>query len=184
MEILGEPWMARHLHIALQHTSDRMLEMMHRRNRVAEDLELFERIAERGYAIGTDFIVGHPGESQEIFEDGFKNLRRFPITHIHLFTYSKRDGTPAAAMKPQVPGNIAKERYRRIKELVDAKNLAFRQKCAEPLQVLVESKKERGFFGHDQFYNPVYIKSELDLAGNWVEIKKYEAKEWGNVAKL
>ncbi len=182
-EILDEPWMAKHLHIALQHTSDTMLELMHRRNRVKEDLALFEEIAQRGYAIGTDFIVGHPGESEEIFREALENIQKFPLTHIHLFTYSKRDGTPAASMKPQVPKDIAKRRYRAIKEIIEEKNIAFRERM-QPLEVLVESKKDGYYFGHDQFFNPVFIQSDLDLVGNWVYIEEYEAKKEGNFAKF
>ncbi len=182
-EILKEPWMAKHLHIALQHTSERMLRIMNRRNSVEEDLKLFEEIAGLGCAIGTDFIVGHPGESEEIFEEALENLRRFPLTHIHLFTYSKRDGTPAASMKPQVPGDVAKERYKAVKQIVDAKNLAFRQR-KRPLEVLIESQKDGYYYGHDQFFNPVFVQSDLDLVGNWVYIEEYEAKEKGNFAQF
>jgi len=181
LELLDEPWMARHLHIALQHTSPGMLQIMNRRNEVQKDLELFERIAAKGYALGTDFIVGHPGETQELFEEAVENIEKFPLTHIHLFTYSKRDGTPAASMKPEVPGNVAKERYKVIQKIVKEKNRAFRAN-KRPLQVLVESQKDGHYFGHDQFFNPVFIQSDLDLKGNWVEIAEYEAKEEGNFA--
>jgi len=180
-EILDEPWMARHLHIALQHTSDRMLEIMNRRNRVKEDLELFEEIAACGYAIGTDFIVGHPGESEEVFKEAYENLQKFPLTHIHLFTYSKRDGTPSARMKPEVRGDVAKSRYKQIKQLIEEKNYRFRLK-KPTLQVLVESKKGEYYFGHDQFFNPLYIKSDLDLEGTWIEVDDYEVQREKNVA--
>ncbi len=182
MELLDEPWMARHLHIALQHSSPKMLEIMNRRNRVDEDLKLFEKIASKGYAIGTDFIVGHPGESEELFDEAVENLKHLPLTHIHLFTYSKRDGTPAASMRPEIRGDVAKRRYKIIQNIVKRKNLAFRQQKSAPLHVLVESKKEKGYFGHDQFFNPVFIQSELDLVGNWVDIYDYEVKEEGNFA--
>ncbi len=182
-EILDEPWMAKHLHIALQHTSDKMLEIMNRRNRVEEDLKLFEEIASHGYAIGTDFIVGHPGESEEIFKEAVENIQKFPLTHIHLFTYSKRDSTAAASMKSQVPGGVAKERFKIIKSIIEEKNLQFRQKQGA-LQVLVEGWKKDYFFGYDQFYNPLFIESELDLQGNWVEVQDYEVKKEGNFAKF
>ncbi|MRI58453.1 MAG: tRNA (N(6)-L-threonylcarbamoyladenosine(37)-C(2))-methylthiotransferase MtaB, partial [Epsilonproteobacteria bacterium] len=119
----------------------------------------------------------------EIFKEALENLQKFPLTHIHLFTYSKRDGTPAADMKPQVPGDVAKRRYRAIKQSVEDKNLLFRKKL-RPLEVLVESKKGEYYFGHDQFFNPVFIRSDLDLAGNWVYIEEYEAKKEGNFAKF
>lgn len=68
-EILDEPWLERHLHIALQHTSEQMLQLMRRRNNVKHDLELFTELNERGFALGTDFITGHPGESDAIWEE-------------------------------------------------------------------------------------------------------------------
>ncbi len=182
-EILEEPWMSRHLHIALQHTSDEMLKIMNRRNRVKEDLELFWEIAEKGYALGTDFIVGHPGESDEIFAEAYENLKKFPLTHIHLFTYSPRDNTPSALMRDRIRGDVAKKRYNMVKSLIKEKNLTFRSQ-KRVLQVLVESKKGDYFSGLDQFFNRVLIRSDLDLSGNWVEIYDYEAKDEANYAEF
>ncbi|MRI83036.1 MAG: tRNA (N(6)-L-threonylcarbamoyladenosine(37)-C(2))-methylthiotransferase MtaB [Nitratiruptor sp.] len=183
-EILPEPWMAKQLHIAIQHTSDRMLALMNRRNRVAEDLALFQRIAQLGFALGTDFIVGHPGESEEIFQEALANLRHFPLTHIHLFPYSQRDGTPSATMGQRVDGKRVKERLQTIRALVEEKNRAFRRTLKGPLQVLVESKREEGYWGYDQYYNPTIIKSDLDLVGNWVEVTRFQPSERWNVALL
>jgi len=182
-EILNEPWMAKHLHIVLQYTDDRMLEIMNRRNRVSKDLELFEEIASYGYALGTDFIVGHPGEDEEIFESAVENIKKFPLTHIHLFTYSKRDGTPAANMKEEVRGDIAKKRQKIIKEIIENKNYEFR-KDKKPLWVLVENKKDGFYIGLDQFFNRIKIKSDKDLKGNWIEIDEYEARKEGNFASF
>lgn len=182
-EILDEPWMAKHLHIALQYTQNDMLKIMNRRNRVEEDLELFEEIASHGYAIGTDFIVGHPGENEKIFEEAVKNIEKFPLTHIHLFTYSKRDGTKAAVMKEEVRGDVAKRRQKIVKEIIDRKNFEFR-KDKKILKVLVESKKDEFYLGLDQFFNRIKIKSDKDLKGNWIEIDEYEAKKEGNFANF
>ncbi|NPA04038.1 MAG: tRNA (N(6)-L-threonylcarbamoyladenosine(37)-C(2))-methylthiotransferase MtaB [Epsilonproteobacteria bacterium] len=181
-EILKEPWMAKHLHIALQHTSDKMLEIMNRRNRVKEDLKLFEEIAGYGFALGSDFIVGHPGEDEEIFKEAFENLKKFPLTHIHLFTYSKRSNTPSASMKNTVSKQDAKRRYHQIKALIAEKNYHFRKKHPS-LEVLVEGRKGEAFFGYDQFFNPVWIESSQDLKGNWIYLDEYEVKKEGNFAK-
>lgn len=181
LELLNESWMAKHLHIALQYSDDRMLEIMNRRNRVQSDLELFEKIASYGYALGTDFIVGHPGESEEIFESAVENIKKFPLTHIHLFTYSKRDGTPSAAIKEQIRGDVAKKRQKIIKNIIDEKNYEFRKE-KKPLFVLIESKKDDYFVGLDQFFNKIYIKSDFDLKGNWIEIRDYEVKKEANYA--
>ena len=65
LELLDEPWLEKHLHIALQHTSPTMLKNMNRRNIYKQDKELFELLARKGFSVGTDFITGHPGESEE-----------------------------------------------------------------------------------------------------------------------
>ena len=96
LELLEEDFLEKHLHIALQHSHDLMLERMNRRNRTKSDRELLETIASKNFAIGTDFIVGHPGESGSVFEKAFKNLESLPLTHIHPFIYSKRKDTPLA----------------------------------------------------------------------------------------
>ena len=176
-ELLDEPWMAKHLHIALQHTSDKMLEIMNRRNDFHGDLELFEEIASHGYALGTDFIVGHPGESEEIWREAMARVEKLPLTHIHAFTYSKRDGTPSSTMKPVVPGNVAKERHRELTQCVKRKNLAFRKAIDLPLEILVESEKEGLYYGLDQYFNKIAVRSGRDLKGEWIVMESFEAAE-------
>ena len=183
-EILGEPWMEKHMHIALQHTSPTMLKLMNRRNVYKQDRELFELLAEKGYAIGTDFITGHPGESEELWLEGMKNARELPITHLHAFTYSKRDGTPSATMKPEVNGKIAKKRLHEIQNLVNMKNYEFRKAVTGELEVLVESQKEGLYHGFDQYFNKIIIESKEDLVGNWVTMNDYSVKEEYNYAQL
>jgi len=183
-EILGEPWLEKHLHLALQHTSEEMLRLMRRRNNVKRDLELFEELSSFGYALGTDFITGHPGESEEIWHEAYETLQRFPLTHIHSFVYSKRDGTPSATMKPEVRGDIAKKRLKEIETLVKQKNYEFRKKYKVPLEILVEEKKDDFFVGSDQFYNKIKIKSDRDILKEWVFLTDYEVKKEVNYAKF
>ncbi len=183
-EILDEPWLERHLHIALQHTSPQMLKYMNRRNVYKQDRELFELLAGKGFAIGTDFITGHPGESKELWEEAMRNVRELPLTHLHAFTYSKRDGTPSAVMKPEVSGNVAKERLHELERIVHEKNFAFRKAFGGELSILVESQKEDYFVGYDQHFNKILVESDEDLVGNWVNISEYEAKEDANYARV
>jgi tRNA A37 methylthiotransferase MiaB len=183
-EILDEPWLERHLHIALQHTSPQMLKLMNRRNVYKQDRELFEFLHEKGFAIGTDFITGHPGESEALWSQAMENVRALPLTHLHAFTYSKRDGTPSATMKPEVNGMLAKQRLHELEELIKVKNTAFRKAFGGELEVLIESEKEGLFHGFDQHFNKVIVKSDEDLVGNWVSVQKYEAREDYNYAEL
>ncbi|MDN5041886.1 tRNA (N(6)-L-threonylcarbamoyladenosine(37)-C(2))-methylthiotransferase MtaB [Aliarcobacter butzleri] len=183
-EIINEPFMAKHLHIALQHTSKEMLKIMNRRNKVLSDLELFEFLRENGYALGTDFIVGHPGETEALWKEAMENLHKFPLTHVHAFTYSKRDGTPSATMKPQIKGDIAKVRYNELINIIEQKNYNFRKENKKTLEVLVEQEKNGKYIGLDQFFNQIEIDSTADLVGDWVYINDYEVKADKNVTRF
>jgi len=184
-ELLHEPWMARHLHIALQHTSDRMLELMNRRNRYPEDRALFEELAEAGYALGTDFIVGHPGEGEAEWAEAMARVRELPLTHLHAFTYSPREGTAATTLREErARGDVAKARHRELTALVREKNLAFRRAHDRELTVLVEQGSAGVYQGFDQYYNRVQIESTEELSGNWVLLNEVEVGERENHARL
>jgi len=184
MELLDEPWMAKQLHIALQHTSDKMLEVMNRRNTYKTDLELFNTIASKGYALGTDFIVGHPGEDEQEWKIAMDRVKELPLTHVHAFSYSKRDNTPSATMKPEIRGNIAKERHKELTTLIKAKNYAFRRTHNTNLEVLLENGKEGVYQGFDQYFNRITVRSNDDLSANWVFLNDVEVTDAGNQAQL
>jgi len=184
MELLNEPWMAKHMHIALQHTSDKMLKLMNRRNEYKTDLELFRKIADQGYALGTDYILGHPGEDDKEWAEAISRVKELPLTHVHSFSYSKRDNTVSATMKPEIRGNIAKDRHRELTSIVKAKNFTFRREHTQNLEVLLESGKDGVYQGFDQYFNRVSVKSNEDLSANWVFLNNVEVSNEGNKAEL
>lgn len=175
IELTESGILEKHLHIALQHTSDKMLRIMKRRNRVSTTLPLFERLAEKGLALGTDFIVGHPGESEEIWIEAVENFKKYPLTHIHLFRYSPRDGTASAQMKQDVRGDIAKQRVKILDDIVKKNNYNFRLKKGE-LFVHIEENRDGAFFGYDEFYNKMKLVGNFNK-GDWVRVKNYEVGE-------
>jgi len=183
-ELLGEPWLEKHLHIAIQHSSQDMLTIMNRRNNVDTDIKLINELHDKGFAVGTDFIVGHPGETDELWLDAMKNLKQMPLTHVHAFTYSKRDGTPSALLKGDINGLVSKERMRELTSIIDTNNLTFRKAHKVPLEVLIESEKEGIYTGLDQFFNRIEVKCPHDLSGNWITIEDYEIKADINYAEL
>jgi threonylcarbamoyladenosine tRNA methylthiotransferase MtaB len=79
-------------------------------------------------AIGADVMVGFPGETDEEFEENRRFIESLPFTYLHVFTYSERPGTPAAAMPGRVPPDVRKERNRILRELAAVKNLEFRRR--------------------------------------------------------
>lgn len=192
LEVLENPKIERHLHIALQHTSNAMLERMQRINRVEKDLELFQNLAEKGFALGSDFIVGHPGESEIIWKEAFENFVNFPLTHLHSFIYSPRDDTPSAKMQDRVNGLIAKNRKRQIETKVQENNLKFRESLSVrgvPLHILVEEVKQSDSLfiaqGFDEYYNKVQITSKNFIKkDNWLEIQNFTANMDKNYAKI
>jgi threonylcarbamoyladenosine tRNA methylthiotransferase MtaB len=118
---------AKHAHVPLQSGSDRVLRLMHRKYRPWHYREKIEKIraAMPTAAIGADVMVGFPGETDADFEETRRMIDDSPLTYLHVFTYSARPGTPAAAMQNQVPVHIARHRNQILRELGTEKKLAF-----------------------------------------------------------
>jgi tRNA A37 methylthiotransferase MiaB len=114
-----------------------------------------------------------------------RNIRELHLTHIHPFTYSKRDGTPSAIMKPEVNGTVSTKRMSELTHLIESNNRAFRETMnSVPLEVLVESSEAGKNIGYDQFYNKVIIESSEDLSGDWITLDTYEVHDECNMAKF
>src|SRR5437870_11072974 len=118
---------AKHAHVPLQSGSDSVLRRMHRRYRPWHYREKIEKIraAMPTAAIGADVMVGFPGETDAEFEETRRVIEDLPFTYLHVFTYSARPGTPAAAMPNQVPVHVARERNRILRDLASGKHLDF-----------------------------------------------------------
>jgi threonylcarbamoyladenosine tRNA methylthiotransferase MtaB len=123
--------LARHAHLPLQSGSDAILRAMHRRYRpwhYAEKLRLIRETMPDA-AIGADVMVGFPGETDALFEESFAFIAAQPFTYLHLFPFSARPGTTAWQLAKQHPvaPRVVAERSTRLRELIAARNLAFRQ---------------------------------------------------------
>ena len=126
----SSPRIAHHVHAPLQTGSDTVLRRMHRkyRPRHYEDRIRKARALMPDAAIGADVMVGFPGESEAEFEDNRAFIESLPFTYLHVFTYSERPGTPAAAAADHVPMRVRKERNRILRELAARKNREFRER--------------------------------------------------------
>jgi threonylcarbamoyladenosine tRNA methylthiotransferase MtaB len=123
---------ARHAHLPLQSGSDAILRTMHRRYRpwhYAEKLRLI-RESLPDAAIGADVMVGFPGESEALFEESYAFIAAQPFTYLHLFPFSARPGTRAwqLAKESAIDPRAVTERMSRLRVLIAAKNLGFRQR--------------------------------------------------------
>jgi threonylcarbamoyladenosine tRNA methylthiotransferase MtaB len=118
---------AKHAHVPLQSGSDAVLRRMHRKYRPWHYRDKIEKIraAMPTAAIGADVMTGFPGETDAEFESTRRLIEDLPFTYLHVFTYSARPGTPAAAMPNQVPTHIARERNKILRDLAAAKKQTF-----------------------------------------------------------
>jgi threonylcarbamoyladenosine tRNA methylthiotransferase MtaB len=125
--VASSPRIAKHAHVPMQSASDAVLRRMHRKYRPWHYREKILKIREAMpyAAIGADVMVGFPGESDAEFEETRRTIEELPFTYLHVFTYSARPGTPAAAHPRQVPVALARERNAVLRELASAKKAAF-----------------------------------------------------------
>ena len=140
------PVIAPHFHIPLQSGSDRILRRMRRPYRAARFLELLAYIRDilPDSGIGTDILVGFPGETDEDFERTCDLVRRSPLTYLHVFPFSAREGTDAWAMGPRVPQHIVRERVRILRQMSEERNYAFRRSFVGRCLPGVTLAKEEG----------------------------------------
>jgi len=137
--------LCRHLHIPLQSGDDTILSNMGRKYTSAYYRGLLSNIASQvpGVALGADIMVGFPGEGERAFQNTLSLVAETPLTHVHVFSYSPRPGTPASQMNNQVSEATKKERSETLRELGRKKNTDFRMKCKGSVyQVIVEAKKD------------------------------------------
>jgi threonylcarbamoyladenosine tRNA methylthiotransferase MtaB len=130
--VASSPRIAKHAHLPLQSGSDAVLRRMHRKYRPWHYRDKVEKIraAMPTAAIGADVMAGFPGETDAEFEATRRLIEDLPFTYLHVFTYSARPGTPAAAMPHQVPVQVARERNKILRDLAAEKKLAFMRSFA------------------------------------------------------
>lgn len=167
-----------HFHIPLQSGCDKTLAMMKRRYKRALFQDKIMKIKQLmpDACIAIDIIAGFPGETEEDFMDSYNFVKSLPLSYLHVFTYSRRPGTPAAAMKEQVPEPVKHDRTNRLLELSETKKRFFyHEHEGETRLVLWESEESQGqMFG----FTDNYIKVATLFNPDWVNtIKPYSLTE-------
>ncbi|MDE5746782.1 MAG: tRNA (N6-isopentenyl adenosine(37)-C2)-methylthiotransferase MiaB [Acetatifactor sp.] len=166
----------RHLHLPLQSGSTRILERMNRRYTKEQYLALAEKIRREipDIAITTDIIVGFPGETMEDVEETIDVIRRVKYDNAFTFIYSKRTGTPAAAMENQVPQDQVKEGFDRVLKVVqDTAREQVARYQGQRAQVLVEevnTQDERLLTGRMSNNTLVHFPGPPELVGRIVTV--------------
>ncbi len=170
---------AHHLHIPVQAMSDDVLKDMHRPYTIEEFIKRIEyiRIKLPDVAISTDLIVGFPGETDEIFNDSLKNMDKIRFSFIHVFPYSKKEGTVAEKMKNHVHPDTKKARVKTIENTEKKYTLEYnRSFIGKDVEVLIEKTDEEYSYGYSKQY--FYVKSKTKLnVGSLYKIRIDEVNE-------
>ena len=173
-----------HFHLSLQSGCNETLKRMNRKYTIEGFKNATERLRKffKDVNLTTDVIVGFPGENDEEFDTTYNFLKEIAFYKMHIFKYSKRDGTVAAKMPNQIDGNTAEERSRKLIELSENNMKLYNEKyLGKEVEVLFEEKQDDYWIGHTRNYMVVKIKDENDLQN---EIKKIKIKESCNEEML
>ena len=180
----------KHLHLPVQSGSTRILKKMNRRYTKESYLELTEKIkkAVPDISLTTDIIVGFPGETEEDFQETLDVVRKVRYDSAFTFIYSKRTGTPAAAMEDQIPADVVKDRFDRL--LSEVQSIAA-EVCAvhegKDTEVLVESVSDHDasmVTGRMSNNLLVHFKGTKEMIGTYVTVHLTECKGFYYLGEL
>ncbi len=162
-ELFSNPRLMPHLHLPLQSGSDSVLRRMARRCKTEEFAAIVSQLRAQipSFNVTTDIIVGFPGETEQEWQQSFNFIKQIGFGHIHIFTYSSREGTKAASLPGQLSNDIKKQRSRQLHELAEQMKQTFFEGCVgQEFPVLWEGYSEALDKGKQRVfgYTPNYLK--------------------------
>jgi tRNA-2-methylthio-N6-dimethylallyladenosine synthase len=165
-----------YLHLPVQSGSDRILKAMNRRHSFADYARVIEKVraARPDIAISGDFIVGFPGETDGDFEATLQGVREINYASAFSFKYSRRPGTPGAALSAQVPDDVASERLQRLQALLESQQTDFNAaQIGRRLPVLFErAGRDAGqLHGRSPYLQAVHCEAPAELIGRIAEVE-------------
>ena len=169
-----------HYHLSLQSGCDETLKRMRRRYTTEEYKAIVDRLraAIPNVSITTDVIVGFPGETNEEFDKTYEFLKDIELTHMHVFKYSPRKGTPAATMENQVDPSTKHDRSEKLLQLNEENFNKFGQKMLDKeFNVLFEQKVgDNKYEGLTENYVKVIVESDNDISEQILKVKIKDVK--------
>ena len=173
--IASDERMAKHLHLPLQSGCDRTLSAMRRPYDTEQFREMMRRIRGKvpNIAITTDLMVGFPGETDEDFKESLVFCNDIAFSAMHIFKYSMRSGTPAAAMPDQIDPQIKERRAKQMADVAQKNKLDYERRfVGQTLRILVEEQTKDGLWtGHSSNYLLVTFPGENIRSGDFVNVK-------------
>ena len=174
-------------HLSLQSGSDPVLKRMNRKYDTARYYESVRLLNEYfpGCAVTTDLIVGFPGESEASFEESLAFIRKCALTKVHIFPYSRREGTPADKMPDQVPKAVKEARAARAAAVAAELEDAFHSALIGTVQEVLFEQPEDGLYaGHAPNYAKVYVRSDEVLRNRTCRVRITEPCREGVLGEL
>lgn len=155
-----------YIHLSVQSGCDKILKLMNRDYPLAQVKKVINKLKDKNIEIGTDIIVGFPGETESDFKKTYEFVKWAKFLNLHVFKYSVRPGTKAASFKNKVDSKVKNKRSKKLRKL--GKKVAQNQiekYCKQKIQarVLFESKTKNFWVGKTPNYIDVYLKSDNDL---------------------
>ncbi len=176
-KLTGTPKVLPHFHLSIQSGCSRTLAGMKRRYTADTAAAAMARMraAIPDVTFSADVIVGFPGETEEDFAETMEFCKSARFLHLHIFPYSKREGTVAAARKDQVPDNVKRERLLRLETLGKAIKREILDDYVEkhresPVYLLVEKRENGVVIGHSEHYIEVHVPDSTADAGEILEV--------------
>ena len=167
-----------YLHVPVQSGDDDVLGRMKRRYTRAEFVAFVERVAARmpDICLGTDVMVGFPGESEQAFTNTRTLLADLPLAYCHVFSYSERPHTYAQRYTEQVPPAVIQERSRLLRDLSGRKKAAFyRRFVGRSVRVLFECREESGLYsGFSDNYIKVGVTTADEIANRLLPVRLHD----------
>ena len=163
-----------HLHIPIQNGDDAILKSMRRLYTISEYVDFLEMVSKKipNVCLGTDVMVGFPGEEEAEFEKTRALLKKLPFTYFHVFPFSEREGTAAVKMADKVNFQTKKERSKILRKLSNQKKEAFyKNQIGSHARVLMEEKNDAQLFqGFTGNYVKVGVETTSDLANEFIDV--------------
>lgn len=166
-KLLNNPILCNHLHIPLQNGSNRILDLMNRKYTKEEFYEIVKRIrsVREDISLTTDVIVGFPGETDDDFNENVDFIRKVGFSKVHVFPYSKRDGTKASRMDNQIDPNTKKKRTKQLLDIsLELESNYYNSFIGKNEKVLIEKVLDGYSYGHTTNY--LYLKIPKELKEN------------------
>lgn len=178
-ELFSNPRLMPHIHLPLQSGSDSVLKRMSRRYKTADYKRLIDyaRNKVQDFNVTTDVIVGFPGETEGEWQESMEFIRSSEFSHIHIFSYSKREGTKAAELPDQVNNDVKKMRSVQLHRVAAEMKIAYMEKHINrefPIlwegSSIVDNTDTTRYFG----YTPNFIRTQIDINSNEVLTNKIQ----------